>query len=201
MANRKLNGVMAVAGYGSKDVLVEAIGYGISIEAQTDDARNQRVFYMTRVVDDDFSLSLAFRSHDEFEGWAKWVAEYLRRLANGQLGPLRVRVPQFSFDKLGVPAGSSAVPFGDAVVPLVHRVDVSFIGAADPTAANDKNKAISQFRDAGNDTLIAPYFYPAGQKAVGGDDYDWTHDIQAMTDADLLGSEIGQAGDLTGAGE
>lgn len=165
------NATLTVAGYGTRSVLVETVAHGMSVVSSTDDARNHRAFYTNKVTSGSFDLAMAFLSHASYQSWSSWMMEYLRRLADGKLGPMRVKVPRFSFDKIGVP--NAAVPFGDTMGIIVYRTQMTFIGTSDPLDPSSYNETVSQFRNAGKDEKIAPYFYPAGtQKAEGGDTYD-----------------------------
>jgi hypothetical protein len=193
------NASLSVANYGTRTVLLESIGHGMTVISDTAEARDLQAFYTTKTVESGFDIGLAFISYDRFRSWSAWMQEYLRRLGAGAFGPMRVKCPKFGFDKLGIP--SSPIPFGDDRKTVIYRVSMTLIGATNPTEVSVNNKLISQFRNAGNDTTIAPYFYPSGQKAVGGDDYNWVQDIKDMTDADALGAKIGAAADLSGGGQ
>lgn len=167
------NATMQVAGYGTKSVLVESVAHGMSVVSSDDSARNHRAFYTNKVTSGSFDLAMAFLSHASYQAWATWMMEYLRRLADGKLGPMRVKVPKFGFDKIGVP--NASVPFGDTMGIVVYKTSMTFIGTSDPLDPSSYNETVSQFRNAGKDEEIAPYFYPAGtQKAAGegGDNYD-----------------------------
>jgi len=180
MANTGENATMTVAGYGTRSVILESIGHGMSVVADSAEARNHKAFYTTKVTSGSFDLGIAFTSYAKYNSWVSWMREYLRRLANGQLGPMRVQMPKLGFDKIGVP--STSILFGDARRNVIYRADITFIGTSDPTETSTHNATISQFRLGSKDALVAPFFYPGGtQKAAGegGDLYDWNKDMNA----------------------
>lgn len=151
------NALLASANYGTFVCRVTAVSYGMKIVGEQQDARASQTFLTSRVVEDNFILSIVFASYASFTAFGTWMQGYIAKQGGGDSTamPMRVIVPSRNFDKIGIP--TSPIPFGDDITLVTHKVKVSFVAAIDPNPTN-----FAKYFPAPNDTIFAPYFYPAG---------------------------------------
>lgn len=155
----RFNATLTARNYGEKKVVVERIAYGIEIEADSDTTRHHVAFYAKKVVPTAFEITVVCRSFEEYENVGNWLKGYGDKVSGGtaQAATMRVQVPAFKFDRLGIPQGG--ITFGDRLDAVVYRFRLSFLGTQDPLAEG----AASQFKDASAEDRAIPYFYPVNQ--------------------------------------
>jgi hypothetical protein len=151
------NALLASANYGAFVCRVTGISHGMKITGEQQDARASQTFLTSRVVEDNFILSIAFAGFQGYQAFGEWMKGYIEAQSgvDSTAKPMRVIVPARGFDKIGIP--TSPIPFGDDIAVVVHKVKVTFVATIDPNPTN-----FSRYFPALNDTIFAPYFYPAG---------------------------------------
>lgn len=155
----RFNATLFAKNYGSKAVVVERISYGINVEGDTDATRQHTLFYARKVTPTPFEITIVCRSFAEYEDIGNWLKGYGDKVsgAAAQTSAMRVSVPKFKFDKLGIP--QEGIGFGDRLEAVTYRFRLSFLGTSDPIA----EAAASQFKDATAGDRAIPYFYPVNQ--------------------------------------
>lgn len=151
------NALLASANYGAFVCRVTAVSHGIKIIGQEQDARSSQTFLTSRVVEDNFILSIVFATYAGYAAFGNWMQGYIQKQAGADSTgmPMRVIVPSRNFDRIGIP--TSPIPFGDDITLVTHKLRVSFVATIDPNPTN-----FSKYFGAPNDTIFAPYFYPGG---------------------------------------
>lgn len=156
------NALLASANYGGFVCRVTGISHGMKITGEQQDARASQTFLTSRVVEDNFILSIVFTSYAGYAAFGDWMRGYIEKQSgvDSTAKPMRVIVPARNFDRIGVP--TSPIPFGDDIAVITHQVKVTFVATIDPNPTN-----FAKFFPAPNDTIFAPYFYPAGTQLAG----------------------------------
>lgn len=157
------NGSLTVKGYGSANVRVERILYGMAVISHEAVAANRKVYYPNKVVSNSFGMALIFAKWSEREAFSKWVSDYMKKVTTGQIanGSMLVSVPGRKFARSAVPSGT--LEFGDDITQSgrAYRLTLNFIGATRPMLAKDT----SRFRNSTNKILAT--FYPGGTQKAG----------------------------------
>jgi hypothetical protein len=165
------NGWISVNGYGSRLVTVLSVAHGMEVVGEEARARRHRDFYPHYVSRGSVRVVVWFRDQPEADAFAKWLWTYSLRLADPsqQLGPARVLVPGFAFDRTGVI--ESGLVFGDDQGnPGTVAMALVFSGTAD--AASFVNPEVSRFTAAAKDQAASKYFYPEGTQQSGDEGLD-----------------------------
>lgn len=157
-----INGVLVGENYGAHYIVVDSLGYGIDVIAQTDEARTRRAFYLRRVYTGTFTLDLIFSNYREFKQFCDWMIEWFQFAGSNYSSYMRVVVQSQEFDRYAMP--TKGVWFGDSVGAMTYHVVLEFDGARQP--GDDPG---SKFVNATQDLLHAQYYYPAGTQLAAGE--------------------------------
>lgn len=160
-----INAIMYADNYGGHYVVANALDYGITIIGQADEARQNRAFYVRKVIDDMFSIEVVFTKYAEYKEFSDWLLHYGLAAAGDSTAypPMRVLVPSQEFDKFGIP--QTGITFGDDPRLNAWHMVIEFQGTRDPTSFN--TNAYSTFVQASADLVHAQYYYPAGTQLTG----------------------------------
>ena len=159
------NCIIGANGFGYRAVRAESFDIGMSVIADTGEAKETQTLYTRKVTKGSFELTVMFGSYAEYKDFTDWMTSYARILSRDAeaTGPMRVIIPSRNFDRFGVP--NEGYTMGDEVKALVRRQTYSFVGASDPIEYDNQN--LAQFILPENDPSEAPFFYPAGIQLSG----------------------------------
>lgn len=168
-ANGPYNGQISGPSAGLKKVRIDQIINGLDIIASADsEARSRRAFYPITTDGSSFSLVLSFISWEEREDFNRWMNRFMVAVSEGTAknGIVTVRCPNRNFIRTGVPEGD--LSYGEGVTDVGYKVNLSFVGAVDPTNADltAKQQGASYYKGGAN-SAISKFFYPSGQQIKG----------------------------------
>lgn len=159
------NGVLSVAGYGKRRVVVNRIQHGLSAYPggiSEDQSRSGKAFMASyKDTSSSVTLDLLFMSHEAQEEFVDWVRDYLVKISNPsrRMAAMEVMVPVRSFHVVGIPSGD--LPYGDRVGAITYKVPLKITGARNVIV---DRKRVSTFEEAEDDDPALPYLYPAGKQ-------------------------------------
>ena len=158
--SRYVNCTIDAPGYGRRELMIEALGYGMSIATQADGTtRRKRVFYPFVRTSGLWYINALFSDYETKESFTSWMVGFLARATNPHLAtlkPMTVSVPSEGFTKVGYP--TSSIPMGDRQGMASYRVNVGFASASDPETTGTN---ASKYRSPATDDE-ARKFYPGG---------------------------------------
>lgn len=164
-----LNGTLSPVGYPPFKLRVTQWAYGLNIVAQEDLAANYKAFYARNVLNDSFTWTVEFVTHQERQAFYYWSLGYARQATDPQrtAGLIRASIaPQPYRDGVEwLPAFDMFGVLADGVAQLTTPADVtwtmtlSFVGAQitrSATFAEDRNI----YHPPTDNAEAAAYFYP-----------------------------------------
>jgi len=156
---KSASGSISAPGYGSVDLAVTSLGYGVSVAHSVGESRRSRTFYPNVKTSGAWYIEVSFPEVKERSAFAGWMLFYIARITDPYqqpLAPMTVSVPSSNFMKTGYP--TSSIDFGDAVGTAVYRMVVQFTSASDPLLLSSSG---SRYSPPSRDSA-ARNFYPAG---------------------------------------
>lgn len=150
-------------GYGSFEVPVVTLGYGLQINATTGESRRSRTFYPYQKVPGMWYIEVAFSDVTQRNDFHNWLISYIMQItdqwSDKSLAPISVIIASASFIRTGYP--TSSIQLGDAMGTGVYKSVVQFQSAVDPLLSSASgSKYAPPLRD---DT--ARKFYPADDQS------------------------------------
>lgn len=160
-------------GYGTMDIPIVTLGYGMNITAQVGESRRSRTFYPYIKTPGMWYIEAAFSDVDQRNVMHRWLISYIMRITDqwqDTLSPITVTVSSRSFIRTGYP--TSSLQLGDSMGIGVYKTVVQFASAIDPLLVSTAgSKYASPTRDP-----AARAFYPADDQAHALPDPVYTSD-------------------------
>jgi hypothetical protein len=167
-----LNCTFTVNSYGTFQVRVTAVSYGLTIKSSESEARNTRAFYPLSNTEETFTLEMVFRDTEERDAFNSWVRNYWDKVsANENIGGfVTVSIPVRNFVRQAIP--STMLEYGahwDEVTVVAAMQFVGTINPIDGVGVGDTlPKVGSYYVGPTTDLQNGLFFYPSGIQVGNG---------------------------------